>query len=77
MTKLQVCVLFAMRGIVSQKQKTNRVHTLIVHVRMCAHAGTYMYMINIQTPEKYKAKTYKLNPKATIFQRKIAASGGT
>ena len=36
-----------------------------------------IYMINIHTLEKYKAKTYKSNPKATTFQRKIAALGGT
>ena len=34
----------------------------------------YMYMINTHTLEK--DKTYKSNPKATTFQRKIAASGG-
>ena len=37
----------------------------------------YMYMINTQTLEKDKGKIYKSNPKATTFQRKIAASGGT
>ena len=37
----------------------------------------YMYMINTQILEKDKGKIYKLNPKATIFQRNIAASGGT
>ena len=36
-----------------------------------------IYMISIQTLTKDKAKAYKSNPKAAIFQRKIAASGGT
>ena len=36
-----------------------------------------LYMINTQTLEKDKGKIYKSNPKATTFQRKIAASGGT
>ena len=35
-----------------------------------------IYM-NILTLEKDKAKAYKSNPKAAIFQRKTAASGGT
>ena len=39
-------------------------------------SGT-LYMINTQTLEKDKGMIYKSNPKATTFQRKIAASGGT
>ena len=35
------------------------------------------HMINTQTLEKDKGKIYKSNPKATTFQRKIAALGGT
>ena len=45
---------------------------LHVHVLL-----NYMYMINTQTLEKGKGKIYKSHPKATTFQRKIAASGGT
>ena len=37
----------------------------------------HVYMINTQTLEKDKAKTYKSNPKAATFQRRIAASDGT
>ena len=37
----------------------------------------YMHTINTQTLEKDKAKIYKSKPKATTFQRKIAALGGT
>ena len=52
--------------------------TYIVHVH-CSDGFhlTYMYMINILTLVNNKAKTYKSNPKAATFQRKIAASGGT
>ena len=36
-----------------------------------------IYMIGTLTLEKDKVKAYKSNPKAAIFRRKIAASGGT
>ena len=56
----------------------------IIHVHCICADGCffsaythYMYMINTQTLEKNKGKIYKSNPKATTFQRKIAASGGT
>ena len=37
------------------------------------HNGQYMYMIKAKIFEKDKAKQYKPNPKAVLFQRKIAA----
>ena len=46
-----------------------------IHVHVDVHIHVHVYMINTQTLEKHKAKTFKSNPKATTFQRKIAASG--
>ena len=50
---------------------------MAVHSQGSCGSFMYMYMINTQTLEKDKGKIYKSNPKATTFQRKIAASGGT
>ena len=50
---------------------------LHAHGYINVNVNANYYMINTQTLEKDKGKIYKSNPKATIFQRKIAALGET